>query len=186
MVVSPMSMKPYQIAIIFFTLGVFGLAVALSFFAISENANPIATPTPDLKYSEIKIFFSNTSQDPNSLNCEITYPASREISMLSENESGRLGELAYIAIRELLKGPTESEKSMGFFTLINPEAKIQKISIENGIAKADFNQAFNEGVGGSCRVQAIRSQITETLKQFPQIKEVIISVNGDSENTLQP
>jgi len=41
-------------------------------------------------------------------------------------------------------------------------------------------------MGGSCRVSAIRSQITQNLLQFPTIKNVIISVNGRTEDILQP
>jgi spore germination protein GerM len=41
-------------------------------------------------------------------------------------------------------------------------------------------------VGGSCRVSGIRNQIIQTLKQFPTIKNVVISVEGNSEEALQP
>jgi spore germination protein GerM len=41
-------------------------------------------------------------------------------------------------------------------------------------------------VGGSCRVAAIRAQITDTLKQFPPVDEVIISIDDRTEDILQP
>jgi len=41
-------------------------------------------------------------------------------------------------------------------------------------------------VGGSCRVSAIRAQIIETLKQFSTVKNVVISINGRTEDILQP
>ncbi|PIP22172.1 MAG: hypothetical protein COX38_02115, partial [Candidatus Nealsonbacteria bacterium CG23_combo_of_CG06-09_8_20_14_all_39_25] len=41
-------------------------------------------------------------------------------------------------------------------------------------------------VGGSCKVSAIRAQITQTLKQFPTVDEVVISINGRTEDILQP
>ena len=179
-------MKKYQIAIISFALGIFALTFFVSWFVI--DTREIIEPTPEvgLEYSFIDVFFSNTKQDLNTLYCDRTYFVQREVSRPTDNPASRLGELAYIAIKELLEGPTEVEKARGFFTSINSGTKVQKISIEDGVATVDFNQAFNEGVGGSCRVLAIRSQITNTLKQFPEIKEVIISVNGDSQNTLQP
>ena len=49
-----------------------------------------------------------------------------------------------------------------------------------------FNAKIEEGVGGACKVTAIRSQITETLKQFFAVTQVIISVNGKTEGILQP
>jgi len=188
-------MKKYQIVILSFALGISALTMFVSWFVGTKD---IVEPTPDvvLEYSSIKVFFArpeagppmaeNTAQDPNSLYCDRTYPISRVISRPTNNPESRLGEFAYVALRELLKGPTETERAQGFFTLINSGTKIQKISIVEGIATADFSEVLNEGVAGSCRVMAIRSQITETLKQFPEIKEVIISVNDDSETILQP
>ncbi len=50
----------------------------------------------------------------------------------------------------------------------------------------DFDETLEKAVGGSCRVAAIRSQITKTLLQFPSFKKVIISINGRTEDILQP
>lgn len=179
-----MTFKRYQIAIISFAVGILAVTFSLGWFIGSRDAEPV--PAAGVEYSTIRVFFSNTKEDPGTLNCEITYTAWREISRLTDTPESRLGELAYIAIKELIKGPTEQEKTEGFFTSINEGTKVQKIFIENGVATVDFNDKLNEGVAGSCKVQAIRSQITETLKQFPEIKEVVISVNGNSEEILQP
>jgi len=64
--------------------------------------------------------------------------------------------------------------------------KIQSLSIENGVAKIDFSKELEQDVGGSCRVSAIRAQITETLKQFETVNEVIISIDSRVEDILQP
>ena len=90
------------------------------------------------------------------------------------------------SLEELFKGPTDTEKNAGFSTSINPGVKIQSLTIENGTAKVDFNEQLEYQVGGSCRVSAIRAQITQTLEQFPTIKNVIISINGRTEDILQP
>ena len=50
----------------------------------------------------------------------------------------------------------------------------------------DFSKELGIGVAGSCRVEAIRSQITETLKQFKNVENVIISIEKETENILQP
>lgn len=91
-----------------------------------------------------------------------------------------------VALTELLGGPTSQEKSQGFFSSINAGVSLQSLTITNGVARVDFSPALDEGVGGSCRVTAIRSQITNTLKQFPTVKEVIISINGRTQDILQP
>ena len=78
------------------------------------------------------------------------------------------------------------EKAQGFYTNINPGTKIQSLITDaNGTARVDFSNEM-ETTGGSCRVTEIRSEIDFTLKQFPTIKNVIISINGETETILQP
>ena len=94
--------------------------------------------------------------------------------------------VARAALTQLLVGPTNMEKNAGLFTNINSGVTIQSLTIENGVAKVDFNQQLQERVAGSCKVIAIRAQITETLKQFPSVKSVVISIDGKTEDILQP
>ncbi|HPI67360.1 MAG TPA: GerMN domain-containing protein [bacterium] len=94
--------------------------------------------------------------------------------------------LAKAALSELIKGPTEAEKAEGYISLINFETKIQKLIIEQNVAKVDFSADLEKGVGGSCWVSGIRAEIIETLKQFASVKEVIISIDGRTEDILQP
>ena len=94
--------------------------------------------------------------------------------------------VARAALEELLQGPTRQEILEGYFTSINPNVKIQKLTIENTVAKVDFDITLEKNVGGSCRVTAIRNQITQTLLQFNTVKSVVISINGRTEDILQP
>ncbi len=134
----------------------------------------IISPTDSM---EINVFFNNSDLDPE-FSCNKVFPIKRIVPKTSA--------IARVAIEELLKGPTQNEITDKFFTSINPNVKIQKLTIENGVAKIDFDEQIEFQVGGSCRVSAIRSQITETLKQFSSVKQVIISVNGRTEDILQP
>jgi len=127
---------------------------------------------------DIKVYFGNSVLDPGALFCEKTYPVTRKIIKTKA--------IAMKALEELLLGPSEEEKNHGFFTSINDGVKVQKLVIENGVAKADFSSKLEEQVGGSCRIFAIRSQIEETLKQFPSVKKVIISIDDRTEDVLQP
>jgi len=126
---------------------------------------------------KIKVFFNNDKLDPE-YSCNKAFPVEREIA---ETQA-----VARAALEELLEGPTQEEESQGFFTTINPGVKIQKLTIENGVAKADFDEQLEFQVGGSCRVSAIRAEITQTLKQFSTVKEVVISIDGRTEDILQP
>lgn len=180
--------KRYQIALIFFSVGIFS-ATLFGVRVLNKASDQIVvvqkTKTP-VEYKTVKIFFSSTFKDPDTIYCDRTYPVDRAVSRLSNNERIGLAEYSYLAIAELLKGPAVYEQEGGYFTTINEGTKVQNIAIENGIATIDFNDKLIEGVAGACKVQAIRSQITETLMQFPEIHGVIITVNGISDVILQP
>ncbi|HEX3036086.1 MAG TPA: GerMN domain-containing protein [Thermodesulfobacteriota bacterium] len=134
---------------------------------------------PERKMTRVKVYFINkeVSADPQ-FDCTRVFPLEREIP---KTES-----VARATLQELLKGPSEEEREKGYMTTINPGVEIQKLTIENGTAKVDFDEQLGYRVGGSCRVSAIRAQIGETLKQFPSVQDVIISINGRTEDILQP
>jgi len=146
---------------------------------LPENAREMRIPVT-IGFSDnikVKAYFNNDRMDPE-FSCNKVFPVEREIP--------RTKEVARAALEELLKGTTKEEEAEGFFTSINPNVKIQSLTIENGVAKVDFDEQLEFQVGGSCRVAAISWQIRETLKQFSTVKEVIISINGCSEDILQP
>ena len=157
-------------------------------FLVFMRDNPSGLPENDKEFKIpvqmkavetmiIKVFFNNNQMDPE-MSCNKVFPIERTIK--KTEAVGRA------AIEELLKGPLETEETQGFFTSINSGVKIQSLTIENGTAKIDFDEKLQFQVGGSCRVSAIRAEITETLKQFSTVKNVIISINGETEEILQP
>lgn len=126
----------------------------------------------------VKIFFPNTSTDPNFLDCSKVDFVERN---LPTGDS-----LPKEVVESLLAGPTEQEKSLGYFTSINSGVGVEDLEINSGVATISLTKNIEEGVGGSCRVGSIRSQIENTLKQFPEIKEVVIKIDGRTEDILQP
>ncbi|MDD5750630.1 MAG: GerMN domain-containing protein [Candidatus Pacebacteria bacterium] len=126
----------------------------------------------------VKVFFNNSKLDPE-FSCNKVFPLDRAIAATQAP--------ARAALELLLAGNlTDEEKADGFGTSINPGVRIQGLAIEDGTARVDFSGNLEEAVGGSCRVSAIRAQITQTLTQFPSVKDVVISVNGRIEDILQP
>lgn len=125
----------------------------------------------------VKVYFGNNIMDPQ-ISCDKVYPVERIIphTIAPAKES----------IELLLSGISSNEAEKGYSTSISYGVELQKLTIENGVAKADFNDVLLSYGGGSCSAIAIRSQIEETLKQFSSVNNVIISVNGDSEYILQP
>lgn len=140
-------------------------------FTLSEE--PVLTK----ELTKVKIYFNNNSLDPE-ITCTKVFPVEREVI--------KTPAIARAALNELLSGPNSVEKETGFLTSINPNVKIQRLVIEDGIARVDFNEELQAGVGGSCHVAAIMAQISDTLKQFSSVEKVIISINGRSEDILQP
>lgn len=126
----------------------------------------------------VKAFFGNNVKNPGADDCRAVFPVDRRVPKTEA--------VARAALGELLRGVTGGEAKGGYFTSINSGVKINSIVIENGTAKVDFDETLEQSVGGSCRVAAISAQITQTLKQFPTIKNVVISINGRTEDILQP
>jgi hypothetical protein len=149
---------------------------------LPENAAEVRIP---VRFSEsapemmtVRAYFTNANLDPDpNVDCSAVFPVTRAIP--------RTQGTARAALTELLKGPSAAEESQGYATGIPSGVTLQDIRIENGTAYADFSSELNQ-VGGSCLVTSIRGQIEDTLLQFPTVTDVVISVNGNSEEALQP
>jgi hypothetical protein len=156
-------------------------------FVVFQKDNPSGLPENDdelrvpiifgAETIPVSVYFGNTKQG-SSEDCSKVFSVTRYIAKNVATARG--------AITELLKGVSDEDKADGFFTSINAGVKIQKLTIENGTAKIDFSNDIEKNLGGSCRVTNIRAQIETTLKQFRTVKNVVISVDGRTEDILQP
>lgn len=88
------------------------------------------------------------------------------------------------ALRTLLSvGPTMSSKR----SAIPPDTKLVTLKVSGGTASVVLSSELGNYGGGSCNVAAIRAQIEQTLKQFPSVRNVVISQEGKTpEESLQP
>lgn len=125
----------------------------------------------------IALYWGSTAKDPNTNECEKTYPVTRTVPKTITP--------ARTALDLLLAGPTEEEKKAGYFSSIPSGVSLKSITIEKNIARVDFAKT-NWPTGGSCLVSAVRSEIENTLKQFSTVKEVSILVEGKTEGVLEP
>lgn len=142
---------------------------------IAISIKPLEQKVESMK---VKVFFSSTKLNEDMIDCSLVFPVTREVE-----KSVAVGR---VALTELFKGTTFTEEEDKYFTNIPDGVVINSLDITDGVAKVDLNSKLEEGVGGSCRVTAIRAQITETLKQFPTVDSVIISIDGQTEDILQP
>ncbi len=137
---------------------------------IVDEEPPSATPN---EYVYL-LFFNNLVEDPEMLDCTSVYPTERYF--FEELDPTAL-------IQVLIEGPTEEEKIKGFVSNFPPDTLLNEVVIKEGTAWVDFSYLQ---IGGSCATSALRSQITQTLLQFPEVNEVIITILGQTEGVLEP
>lgn len=138
--------------------------------------------------------------------CTLVFPV---IRVIPRNES--VEKVVATAINELLKGPTEEEKNQGYnswipdvdliaryppqawLTCEGEEIPFQRgkvtlldLNIKNGTVFVNFSGEIHAYGGGSCWVTGIDSEIEDTIKQFPLVREVEVAVDGETECILQP
>jgi spore germination protein GerM len=151
----------------------------------------------------VKIFFGNEKMNPNATDCAAVFPVTR---MVKNDLIVRRR-----AAEELLRGPTPEEIEQGYYSSIPNKEEIiefrEKVKKETGqtpyegdeikvnslkatageLLFIDFSKEMKAYGGGSCRVDAIKAQIGETMNQFPEVGHTIISIEGEPEKTsLQP
>lgn len=147
---------------------------------LPENDASVEIPvsfSPIPGVTRVNVFFANPSRG-SAQDCRLVFPLSRDISATSS--------IASATLAELMRGPNDAERAVGYISLIPPEAAVRKVTLDNGTIIADFTSGLSDGIAGSCMVGAIRSQIEETLRQFPAVSSVVISVDGRTEDVLQP
>jgi len=101
-----------------------------------------------------------------------TQPAPRPTKRFQTLEN-RIPEL----MQALIAGPTDEEKSAGFFTNVPPDARLLNCRIEGDVAFLDFSPEIEEG-GGITMMQERLAQIVFTATQFPAISKVRIMIDG--------
>ena len=113
----------------------------------------------------------------------------------------RTARIGTAALDELLWGPGPPNLA-GFTTALptpeqvlsypgrapgwGPRVTLRSLTIVDGVATADFSPELRAYGGGSLRVRLIRQQISQTLLQFPTVREVRIAMAGQTEGVLEP
>ncbi|MCE9586407.1 GerMN domain-containing protein [Candidatus Uhrbacteria bacterium] len=130
---------------------------------------PVRLPTTSMKTK----FYMSTVSDTD---CSEVTPIEMDVT--------RSGLPVETALRALLAvGPTMSSKR----TAIPPDTRLISLKVSGGTATVVLSPELGNYGGGSCNVQAIRAQIESTLKQFPSVRNVVISQQGKTpEESLQP
>jgi germination protein M len=83
------------------------------------------------------------------------------------------------ALESLLEGPDSFEMGYGLRTEVPDGTQLLGLEIEGEIARVDLTSEFEAG-GGLASKQARLAQIVYTITQFPTVKGVLFSLDGES------
>ena len=151
-------MKP-----VFIFAAVMGMVVAL----VAEAS---VTGTPQRKVAarkEVKVYFYHEQGEYIDI-----APVMRSVNATAP---------ARPAIEALLKGPTAAERQRGFGPLASAsEFRIGSLSIRGETARVNFvSKRGWAGWPGDVAPIRFKTAVELTLKQFPPVLRVIVSLNGD-------
>ena len=82
------------------------------------------------------------------------------------------------ALEELLDGPDSFEDDYGLSSAVPDGTQLLGLKIADGIARVDLTSEFESG-GGSASMQMRLAQVVYTITQFPTVKGVVFSLDGD-------
>lgn len=86
--------------------------------------------------------------------------------------------LERLVVEQVVGGPSEQVKGMAYPT-INPETKINGVTVRDGTCYVNFNEAFLTQPYSVTSDAAIYS-LTNSLVELPNINKVQIAINGDT------
>ncbi len=141
--------------------------VGLLASACGTTTEDPATPQPP---SEVRVYFVGGGMDP----CGEVGPVVREVEGSVDAE---------VALRELLRGPTEEETAAGFTSLFGPATAdaLQGVVVADGIARVSFAdlRPLVPNASSSCGSAALLAALDSTLAQVPGIRGARYSFGGD-------
>ncbi len=81
------------------------------------------------------------------------------------------------ALGELIKGPNSIERSKGILSAVPSNIRIRGISVKNGVAEIDFNDAVERNAAGSILISRL-DQIVYTATEVAGVHSIAIKING--------
>ena len=125
----------------------------------------------------LTVMFPNAVMAARATTCSVVFPTTRVLAKTSA--------YARAAALELLKGPSESDRSSGFSTWIPANTVLRSLSVNEDTVTVDFSKEINNAAAG-CRTDGIKAQIAQTFLQVPGIRNVLVNVEGQPSARFQP
>ncbi len=144
----------------------------------TTNGTTEEVPTPSTQTE------SGTETEPPSAN--VTYQVwftNAEGLFVTYRTEAATPRVGTAALEALLEGPDSFEEDYGLRTAIPDGTQLLGLSIDGGIARVDLTSEFESG-GGSASMQARLAQVVYTITQFPTVKGVVFSLDGEPIDVL--
>ena len=87
------------------------------------------------------------------------------------------------ALNELVKELPEAEEKRGLISAMPEGLKIRNVKVKNGIAEIDVSSEFSENAQGDFLTGRL-NQFFYTATQFPDIKGIVVRMNGKLFSTI--
>ncbi len=144
---------------------VYSLGIIIGLLFASADAGMSAARQRKLK--QVKVYFYHDPGEHIDLS-----PVTRSVNATAP---------ARAAIESLLAGPTAAEKRKGFDSLASArDFRIGSLKISRGTARINFvSKRSWAGWPGDLAPVRFKTAVELTLKQFPTVQRVIVSLNGD-------
>jgi|GEM_PF-805334 len=132
---------------------------------ITDNQNT-ATPA-----EESNVYFSRSGDE----DCGRVYPVQRALPQGAEPIS--------TALINLFSGPNANERSEGYTSFFSNQTAyiLHYVRVSRGLAYVDLKDIRNiiPNASSACGSLQLLTQIGETLKQFPEISDFRVAIDGD-------
>ena len=173
------------------------LAATIGFAAASCGSNGDATsagPIPSLEDTtgtteEVETSATTTTEEPTDTEPSggsVTYQvwfADTEGLFVTYRTQERTPRIGTAALEALLEGPDSFEQDYGLSSAVPDGTQLLGLKIADGIARVDLTSEFESG-GGSASMQMRLAQVVYTITQFPTVKGVVFSLDGEPIDVL--
>jgi len=142
--------------------------------AVEPEAEPVVEPGDDGSSGQAP------ANPPETLTVSLYWISAGENALGVPRTIPYTKAVATAAIKALIAGPTEAEKTTwpAIGTAIPADTKLLGLSIKDKVAKVDLSGEFDDG-GGSFAMLARLAQVVYTLEAFPTIDAVEFYLDGE-------
>jgi germination protein M len=162
--------------------------------SVSRGSEPLETAEtstgaePNVESAETGVTETAESEDsePSAVQSTVSYEvwfAQGESLFVTYRTQDRTPRIGTAAVEALLAGPNEFERGYGLTSAIPGGTELLGLTIEDGVARVDLTSEFESG-GGTLSMQMRLAQIVYTLTQFPTVKGVVFSLDGEQVDVL--